>query len=549
MKAKLLLILAIFSLSYPIKADHLTGGEIYWECLANGKFVFHMNIYGECSVVTNFSFNNKTLNVIGVSLPKDALNGNITQITLKPDSNKWLSQNMGDITPQCYGSGGSSISCANRDVGAVQVFTFASDPIQLRGVPPSSGWVFHYSEFNRAVLINRSSSGGAALGLRAIMYPILNSSGSSYLSTNVCNDNSPQFGAAPQTLFCRGQVIDYSSQVIDIESDSLVYEFDHAVTNTPLNFLAFGLPYTYNNPLPDTSFDVRNRSIQLSKKTGQMNFAVFNGMGISPYMVIVRIEAYRQGQKIASVYRDFPIQIIDCNLLPTGVINKPPAIIINGNNSSFYQVSVPVGTNIQYQIQVSDSDLDLSRNPPFQLVSLSMVSEMFSSNLTNSTFCPNSPCATISPAPSLNSNGLYEITGPAGVSGMFNWQPDSSHLGKNYSPKSYFFTLRASDDHCPLPSISYATIEIIVTGNTVGLDEKSLENGEYSIYPNPTNGLVKLVGEATSIKKVRLKSITGQLIQEFMLQNEFEIKGNPGIYFLEIENENGKSFQKKIMKY
>lgn len=534
-----------------IKATHLWGGEIYWECLSNGYFVFHMTVYRDCSGA-NLNFVNQTLSVSGNTLPLSTNNAPISSIIVKPDTNRWYNLSSGSIEQDCHDPN-LKLNCVNGDVGALQYFFFKSNWIQLKGTPSSNGWTFFWSGNSRPNVQNLMNG---PLGLRATMYPILNPAGSpQYLTTDLCDDSSPRFGALPEPAFCRGLTIDYNNQVVDAELDSLVYSFDEPLGGSVTTVLNFNNGFSKNAPLPGISAHVNNNSGSIDPNSGQMTASVNNGTGRASYVTVVRTDAYRDGQKIASVFRDIPFQFFDCSPLTSAMANNSPSYSLNGTNSNFYQAFASAGSKIQIPIQTSDNDLDQSRTPPFQSVKLKMVSELFSNNFVDSSLCNYPPCATLTNStPILDSaSGEYVIISPSGLSTMFSWQTDSSHLGRNFSPKSYFFTFKSSDDHCPVSAVSYATIEVIVTANSVGLDEKMNVQSGYVIFPNPSSKIFNISSSNQEIiREIRVFNLNGQLLQ---LSNPQKNKTSllidepNGIYFLEIENENGEVHQEKVLKY
>ena len=65
------------------------------------------------------------------------------------------------------------------------------------------------------------------------------------------------------------------------------------------------------------------------------------------------------------------------------------------------------------------------------------------------------------------------------------------------------------------------------------------------IYPNPSKGTVRIEGDE-KLKKILLRNILGEMIQEFN-KTELDISSYPnGIYFIEVVTENG-SFTKKLL--
>ena len=128
-KIKIYLILTITALifSSSLFASHYMGGEITWECLSNGQYIFTMKVYRECNGI---QFNAiETLTVLN--------NPSVTSIDMTRISQI-------DISPQCN-TIGPQITCATvtaPNQGAVEEQIYQSAPITLAGVPPAQGWIF-----------------------------------------------------------------------------------------------------------------------------------------------------------------------------------------------------------------------------------------------------------------------------------------------------------------------------------------------------------------------------------------------------------------------
>jgi hypothetical protein len=130
MKKLLLLTLTfiLVTINAQLKASHLVGGEITWECTGNGRYVFKMKIYRDCTGI-DYTFIKESLTITGSPLPRDSNNQTINSITLNPDT-------AFDISPSCDALG-YSIGCfSNINDGAYQEFRYQSDPVYLKGVPP-----------------------------------------------------------------------------------------------------------------------------------------------------------------------------------------------------------------------------------------------------------------------------------------------------------------------------------------------------------------------------------------------------------------------------
>lgn len=476
MKKILLALIAVFLMSNFAQATHMLGGEVRWVCLPNGKFIFFLDIYKDCSSsAAGFNFVNQTLDISGSPSP------GMSQIVVKPDSNRWTNANNGDITPKCQNPNGLSYSCANGDNGAVQWFPFQSDPITLTGTPPASGWTFKWGLCCRPPVVNLVSPQSRSMGLRATMYRIPNPNGTTpaFLPVNVCQDSSPEFAERPANQICRGYEFTYNHNARDNDLDSLVYSFDDPIDN---NFavVPFLGGYSAISPLPDQNFNSQNIPVTLNPLTGEMKQGVYNGSGASSYNTVIRVDAWRCGQVIASIWRDIPFVLFDCAPLPSGKINNPPQILIDGQSITNYSLEVFAGEKIKIGFQSVDNDLNPTFSPPFQSNTLEPTGFLFSKNFANDQFCETpivAPCATLTPPPVQTPGNPYQLTQLSGVATEFNWQTDCNHISVNAGGQCgnatgvagatdgiFNFVMKTYDDNCPLRSINYPTISVKVKG-------------------------------------------------------------------------------------
>ena len=87
--------------------------------------------------------------------------------------------------------------------------------------------------------------------------------------------------------------------------------------------------------------------------------------------------------------------------------------------------------------------------------------------------------------------------------------------------------------------------------NTMDIDKES--KIDLKIYPNPTNGMVNIDFMKDSDRSiVKVYDMTGKLVQEFKVENQqqfqFYLKGESGIYTLEINSNNGVAQRKRLNK-
>ena len=340
-KLLLIAILAIFS-SQTVNASHVLGGEIRWECLSNGRYVFFAKLFRDCTGI-DYPFNNENLTIVGNPLPRSINNGTIGSIVMKPDSNTWQNNRNGDTSPTCA-PGGTTITCPGRDPGSVQQFFWQSDPIVLRGTPPSGGWRFYMTPPCCRPNVTNLASGGSMV-LRAIMYPDRNNS-----PVDNCIDSSPEFLALPTNLICRGYEFTYNHTAIDKDLDSLVYSWDRTYNGPPTapQPVPYAAGYNFNNPTPDKTFNNLNTPATLDPITGQIKIGVYSGVGSLDYLTVVRVDAWREGRVIASVFREIPFVFFDCPRLANGQINKKPEIFIDGDSAEGVIVPIVAGQTVKF---------------------------------------------------------------------------------------------------------------------------------------------------------------------------------------------------------
>ena len=172
------------------------------------------------------------------------------------------------------------------------------------------------------------------------MFRIRNPAGSGFLTTDQCDDASPQFIEVPAVQICRGYKFTFNHNAVDINLDSLVYSFDQPVSN---NFAPIGWAagYSTNNPLPDQNFHTSNIPSTLDPLTGEMTQAIYNGSGQVSYVTCIKVDTYRAGEKVASIWRDIPFIMFTCPPIPgTGKKNSAPLVTIDGDSAVTYNLSL-----------------------------------------------------------------------------------------------------------------------------------------------------------------------------------------------------------------
>jgi gliding motility-associated-like protein len=436
---RILLVLLLLAGFKQASASHLMGGEITWTCQGNGQFVFHMKLYRDCN---------------GTQGPPSAILDVFNHPTLTTIAMSLISQT--DISPQCNALG-PAISCSNPTPGqgAVEEFIYQSSAITIAGTPPAAGWIFAYQNCCRnGAITNLVNPGSSGFTLRAKMFAYNN------MNTSPCYDNSPEFLESPKTITCTGYPFTYNHNAVDAELDSLVYAWDQPLdvyqASPPVynpSPIPFAAGFSYTSPTPGTSFDPNNVPAVLNPATGEISYTCFTS---GNFVSCIRVEGWRCGQKIAEVYRD-----IQSVLLPCGN-NTPPSVIPPFQSNTIYQDTVYAGALVSFTLSATDFDFLPNGQP--QTLTINATGQQFGAGFTSTTTgCLNPPCATLTPPP--------PVSGPFGVSTDFNWQTACNHISYSNScfvqSNTYNFVIRTSDDFCPAPAQTIATISITVLATPV----------------------------------------------------------------------------------
>ncbi|MBL4709058.1 MAG: T9SS type A sorting domain-containing protein [Flavobacteriales bacterium] len=553
----LLLFIAVSLLSINSYSSHFVGGEITWRCLPTGSYIFYMNTYRDCSGLP-WVFQNEQISINGSLLPSNG----IISIVMKPDSNKFTHARNGDLALECGTSYGSPRSCSTNFGETIQFFPYVSDPIQLTGTPPSSGWAISYTASccvpNNTTNINAS---GNTL-LRAMMF------GSS--SVDTCYDSSPLFAELGNNVFCSGQRISFNQKAIVLDGDSLVFSNANNYVGSSANPIQ--IPYkpgfSVNNPIPGNPLNPNNQAYSIDSKSGDIGFDSF-GLGVVlHYATNTKVTSYRNGVKLSEVYRDVRFSIVNCDTLPSGEINTAPELAPPFNNGgvSSYSTTVIAGTLLSMPIIVNDTNNNGIGNGRQEITVVPMGSS-FSLDFMNSSLCQDpsdTSCVTLGFAPALDTTQIpakFSYRGQSSSYLFMNWQTDCNHLTKSGEAKTHYFTIKMKDDHCPHPAQSYKTIAITVTPSTTncnlitGIQENNTSTlkDRVQLFPNPTAGDFSIhFSNKLEEVEVLVRDINGKLIQQkqhsAQSKLDLSIHGNSGIYLVQITNVLGERVNLKVIK-
>ena len=438
---QLFLLLFLFMFGQFSRASHVMGGEITWTCLGVNTYNFQLVIYRDCNGAEILS-NSLDLKVWG----------HPTVFTIQVTKTAVI-----DLSPPCTQVPGSPVqlecgigTSGGNGGGAIQKIIFNSAPITLTGTPPASGWSFTYDDWSRSwTLTNVVTPANYGITLSATMYQVPG-------NVSDCVDSSPQFAQDPYMLLCAGTDFEFNSNVFDPDGDELKFswgipldQFTTGVFNPPTNPIPvpFITGFSPINPTPDASFNAGNNPATINASTGEINFTS-NTLG--EYVMKQKIDSYRNGVLISTINREFQLIIINCANANTAPLITPP---FNANTT--FDAEFFAGDIIDFDIIITDNEVLQDGTP--QTVTLTPSGNYFGANLTD----PNSGC-DILPCATLNLPPI--ISGVQGVNTHFNWQTDCNHLvdvnGVQQQEQIFNFVLKAQDDFCSVPGLTYKTIRI-----------------------------------------------------------------------------------------
>ncbi|PKR81398.1 hypothetical protein CW751_04900 [Brumimicrobium salinarum] len=427
-------------------ATHSMGGEITWSCQGSGDYIFELVFYRDCNgfeVDANF----ETIDVWG-------------HPTLNSIQVDFVSRT--DISPNCTAAAGNTpFDCGTgvsggNGIGAIEKVTYRSAPITIIGVPPNEGWHFTFQNFSRSgALTNIQNPTSYGITLTASMFPIQGATGG-------CIDNSPTFLQSPYFVSCTGDDYDYNPNAVDTDLDSLHFRWGKPLDYFPSGIytpptspapVLFEPGFSFDNPTPDANINANNQAATLNDENGRIQFKSFTQ---GNFIVKVMVDAYRNGQKIATVEREMQFIVASCS----GNNNAPTVTPPFAGGTSF-ETEIFAGDAINFQIDATDTDLLQDGNP--QSITITPSGLIYGNGFSDpNNGCIITPCATLdNPSITAINNATLE----------FDWQTSCNHLvdatGSARSTVPYVFVFKIEDDYCPIPKVRYATVVITLKNKDV----------------------------------------------------------------------------------
>jgi hypothetical protein len=301
-----------------VKASHMMGADISYECLGNNQYRVTLNIYRDCSGITMDANYEVTIESASCAVSQ---NINLTQTGITGI----------EVSPLCPAQLSQS-TCNGGTLPGVQQYTYQG-LVTLN--QQCSDWIISTTDFGmccrNSTITNLANPDFEDLHVRALLNNTIGQ----------CN-NAPIFTTLPVPYICNGQVINYNHGTVDLDGDSLVYRLANPLTTNGGNI-------NYNGGLSPTGPLNALGQFQFNTSTGQMTFTP---AGQQVAVIAVIVEEYRNGVLIGSVMRDIQVVVLNCNNnLPTS--NPSPQNIVGGtlvNN----RIEVCPGQNVSFQFTATD---------------------------------------------------------------------------------------------------------------------------------------------------------------------------------------------------
>ena len=481
------IILGIFLLfGMQVRATHIAGGQITYNCLEQGNFEFTVTIIRDCGG-----------NTAGL--------GN-TEITLRGPhgtTNLPLVASF-DFSPRC--ASGLTMACNPPSTGlgaagAQSKFIFKGI-VNLASLPPApvntghTFWVTLPCCRSSSITNSLAVNGSQALVVKMYRYtdPL---SGNALSPAQLC-DASPDFLQDQALVFMNNPLdtirLQHSGFDRNLE-DSLVYSIMAPLNDQRIPF-AFTHPYSLTNPIAGLLGNavVGAGNSPINPRNGEV---VFTPSILGSFVMPVQISAFRDGQLISEVTREQIMRVVPYNTgtpptIPIG--NTPlftqrapqiltPGSLVSGQSGfvwDFYAgdtVRLALGAEDYFPFLTGDPATPSTWVPVMNSLRVALNGPMISTDHVAATGCALPNCATmrglfdsLPPAPSTllpvslqQGNGITVGQGYAGLAltgTQFHWATSCALIPANGQTVPFHFRVIAMDSACVLEGRNDATVTI-----------------------------------------------------------------------------------------
>lgn len=315
MLKKLLLPIMLLGPCVAAHATHMSGGEIYWECIGTNQYRIRLVVYRDCAGINV----NPSTNLVFTS---PCGNANLTVTT---PGGVEISQLCDLELPNSTCNGGN--------LPGIQQYIYTGT-ITL---PPCDSWSVSWTNIYRNdAIVNLTNPGDREMYIESIMNT----------AAAPCND-SPVFTNTAIPYVCLGFPVSYSYGVVDAEADSMSYALIGA---RMLNGAAIPYVggYSPTEPIPGLTLD---------PQTGLINFTLSQA---GNWVVVVQVTQYdANGNVTGVIMRDMQFVAYPCSNIPpdaaTGLVtNITGAAVQTGPRA----VEVCESGDFCFDMTISDPNLN-----------------------------------------------------------------------------------------------------------------------------------------------------------------------------------------------
>ena len=455
---RLLIFIVIVFSAKALKASHILGGEIYYDQLDSGRFVFTLHLYRDCS---------------GVGLPSVAalklFGMNATPMQFNAQQVALTTFNYASLCDSLISGIGAGGCGANNTTWTVQRGTYISDTIQLQGVPPIGGWTVAHEQCCRNPGIdNLASPGSMAQVIWTSIHPYVPTGQTTALDVRHYSDRSPRFEVPGYYVAQTGTSIGWPFSATDANADSLFYQWSELYDATAPGVGSWSPPssptsvvwasnYAMQQPLPGSNVHPSNSPAFLDPQTGWLQYV---GYTAGMYVLGVKVQAWRSGQLISETVRDIPVRLVD---LP-GAPSIPSIMVVPQNHSVGitptawgFESQLAIGDTLAFTFMGSDFSTYPGTSIPVQLRFFGL-GDILPTPLGTGN-CGNPPCAQINP-----SAGQATYTSPFTNSVEFEWVADCAHFvddpTRQLLLQPQHFMLGMTNLNCAFPGVNQEIFQV-----------------------------------------------------------------------------------------
>jgi gliding motility-associated-like protein len=256
-----------------VQASHISGGEIYWDCIGPNEYTITLILYRDCAGIPVGNTETVTIN---------SPCGSQTVTVTSPGGTE-ISQLCDAELPNSTCNGGT--------LPGIEEYVFTGTVT----LTPCDSWTMSWTQCCRnSAVANLTNPDVQDTYIEATLNNLI----------APCDD-SPEFTNEPIPYVCLGYPITFSYGVFDPDADSLSYELISAMQGGGAP-LGYDFPYSFIDPITGLTLD---------PLTGLVQFTL-NQAG--NWVVVVQVTSYDEdGNIIGTVMRDMQFVGVPCS-------NEPP---------------------------------------------------------------------------------------------------------------------------------------------------------------------------------------------------------------------------------